>query len=50
MAHLGVASLHEARGEGALAADHYLRALAAAPGWEPARAGLARTDPTTLSR
>ncbi|TFG97500.1 MAG: tetratricopeptide repeat protein, partial [Myxococcales bacterium] len=44
-AHLGVASLHEARGESTLAADHYQRALAAAPGWEPARAGLARTDP-----
>jgi tetratricopeptide (TPR) repeat protein len=48
-AHLGVAGLLEARGERALAAAHYQRALAAAPGWEPARAGLARTEPATLS-
>jgi hypothetical protein len=32
-----------------LAANHYQRALAVAPGWEPARAGLARTEPATLS-
>ena len=49
MANLSVASLHEARGESGLAADHYRRALASAPGWEPARAGLARTEPATLS-
>ncbi len=48
VANLSVASLHEARGDSALAADHYRRALAAAPGWEPARTGLARTEPATL--
>jgi tetratricopeptide (TPR) repeat protein len=48
VAHVGMASLFEARGDHALAANHYQRALAVAPGWEPARAGLARTEPATL--
>lgn len=47
-ANFGVAALHETRGETELAAAHYRRALAAAPGWEPARAGLGRTEPGTL--